>query len=225
MILTCSSCGARFEVDAAQLGPGGRKVRCGRCGHTWLQTGETPAKADASAAVEPIPRLQEFDEARRRRQSETAKGDGREGRRGSGWLGWSLFVLVLLLLLVGLYVGRQHLVALLPEAAPLYQALGLDVARPGEGLDLRDVTQVRRVVNGEQMLLVEGRIVNTSERSRSLPLIRASIIDANGGVVNDWTFEAEAASLPPGGATTFRTSAKDPPRDGHLSLDFVARKP
>jgi len=226
MILTCSSCGARFEVDAAQLGPGGRSVRCGRCGHTWRQTGEPPAKPGTAAAVEPIPRLQEFDEARRRRQAETTKRPGQERkRRTGGWLGWSLFLVVLLLLLAGLYLGKAYVVALLPETAPLYRALSLEAERPGEGLDLRDVTQVRRVVKGEQVLLVEGRIANVSDRSRSLPMIRASIIDSTGGVVSDWTFEAVAASLPPGGVTTFRTSAKNPPLDGHLSLDFVARAP
>lgn len=35
MILACPSCGARFLVDEGEVGPGGREVRCGRCGRSW----------------------------------------------------------------------------------------------------------------------------------------------------------------------------------------------
>jgi predicted Zn finger-like uncharacterized protein len=42
MILTCPSCAKRFLLDAALLGTG-RRVRCGRCAHTWYQ--EPPADA------------------------------------------------------------------------------------------------------------------------------------------------------------------------------------
>jgi predicted Zn finger-like uncharacterized protein len=49
MNLTCPSCGATFRVDSAQLGPAGRRVRCGDCRHTWHQKapGEEQALAPA----------------------------------------------------------------------------------------------------------------------------------------------------------------------------------
>ena len=226
MILTCSSCGARFELDASKLGPGGRKVRCGRCGHTWRQTAEPVPQdaAEAAAAIEPIPRLQEFDEARRRRSLEAAAEPAPPRRVGRGGLfGWLGFLLVLLLLAAGLWFGSPVIVAHLPAAARLYQAVGIGVELPGEGLELREVTHVRRVVNGEAMLLVEGTIVNVSDKTRSLPVLRASIVNAEGQRIEEWRFEAAASSLPPGGVTTFQTQAKDPPRDGQLDLDFEAR--
>jgi len=37
MILVCENCNAQFVVNAAKLGPEGRKVRCGSCGHSWHQ--------------------------------------------------------------------------------------------------------------------------------------------------------------------------------------------
>ncbi len=53
MNLTCPSCGATFRVGSAQLGPSGRRVRCGECRHTWHQKAlvENQAPAPAPAPV------------------------------------------------------------------------------------------------------------------------------------------------------------------------------
>lgn len=37
MILTCPSCRARYEVEAAELLPSGRKVQCSHCAHVWRE--------------------------------------------------------------------------------------------------------------------------------------------------------------------------------------------
>jgi hypothetical protein len=47
------------------------------------------------------------------------------------------------------------------------------------------------------------------------------LTDAEGVELDRWTFEAADASLAPGGATEFETVAKNPPREGNLSIDFV----
>ncbi len=42
MIVSCPECAARFEVDPPALGPTGRKVRCGKCAHVWMQPPPAP---------------------------------------------------------------------------------------------------------------------------------------------------------------------------------------
>ena len=37
MIVSCPECAARFEVGPTALGPAGRKLRCGKCAHVWMQ--------------------------------------------------------------------------------------------------------------------------------------------------------------------------------------------
>ncbi len=52
MNLTCPSCGATFFIEAAHLGPAGRRVRAGDSRHTWRQkpVPEDQAPAPASAS-------------------------------------------------------------------------------------------------------------------------------------------------------------------------------
>ena len=35
MLIVCPSCASQYELDAAKLGPGGRKVRCASCKTSW----------------------------------------------------------------------------------------------------------------------------------------------------------------------------------------------
>lgn len=35
MLIVCPACTSRYELDAAKLGPGGRKVRCAKCQTLW----------------------------------------------------------------------------------------------------------------------------------------------------------------------------------------------
>ncbi|MFQ5775677.1 MAG: DUF3426 domain-containing protein [Kiloniellaceae bacterium] len=250
MHLTCPSCDTTFLVDPDQLGRSGRRVRCGSCGHDWHQA--RPAEAEPAApdvaAVEPpgseAPAAAgDLDTAAltaapppESRPAETMRAD-RAPRRGHARLptpprgkagsaaavGWILFLLVVLGLAAGVYFGRQQIVAAVPAAAELYRLVGMPVAPAvGAGLELREVKSVRRLVKGERVVVVEGLVANVSDRTRNVPRLRASLTDANGAQVEEWTFATADATLPPGGVTGFETSTKNAPREGSLSIEFVA---
>ncbi len=237
MILSCPSCGAKFKVDSALIGESGRSVRCGNCGHSWQQMpldrkaestveGEPDEDIQAAAAVaaEKLSRskhsqtLDKLDEQRRRSQRRAAVTTQKsEPSRVAGWVLLGLFVLVLL---AGLVVGREQIVALAPATAPVYETLGLE-EMIGEGLDLRDVTSVRRVIDGERTLIVRGVIVNLTDQPQPVPRLQASLTDGSGAEVTNWAFDADSSDLPPGGITTFQTTTRDPPREGDVSLVFI----
>src|SRR5215831_10233385 len=50
MILTCPSCGTRYQTAEAHFKPPGRNVRCAKCRHVWFQP--TP---ELEPAIEPEP--------------------------------------------------------------------------------------------------------------------------------------------------------------------------
>ena len=242
MFIDCPSCGTRFLIDPGLITPDGRTVRCGRCGHNWYQTPMVgnqdappaqPAAAPAPAAVAPdspaMPPLQEFDEARRRAAASPSRralpGPTTVVRRGPSWvaIGWAALVVFVGLLVGGALIGRDYLIAKVPETERLYAMVGLMPEEIiGEGLDIRDVTQVRRLVNGARTLLIEGSIVNETDQPVSVPAVLAVITNASGESLVEWTFSADGSELPPGGITTFQTSTQDPPAEGALNLLFVA---
>jgi hypothetical protein len=127
----------------------------------------------------------------------------------------------------GFYYGRAPLVAVVPEMTRLYDLVGLKdgVLEKGEafefGLDLRDLKTVRRQINGERVVVIEGLVVNLSNQDRQVPPLRLSVIDADGVVLDHWIFQAESGALAPGATTRFETVAKNPPREGNLAIDFV----
>ena len=226
MILGCPSCGTNFQIDPKLLGSDGRTVRCGQCAHSWRQflpTEETAAKASATEpseaaaapapAAQPIRQLDELDEARRR--SRSARPGGRAGgklggdpggraggraggaRRGSQTLGWAVLLLVLGGLGLGGYFGRDVILEKLPQAASLYEPLGLMPPLLGHGLRIQIKPQ-RRLVDGERKLVIEGIIANVSSETLPVPRLRARLTDASGQAIDQWDFSVEAEPLPPG---------------------------
>lgn len=51
MLIVCPSCASQYELDAAKLGPEGRKVRCARCQTLW--------HVDATSELPPAPSAEE----------------------------------------------------------------------------------------------------------------------------------------------------------------------
>ncbi|WP_051988087.1 zinc-ribbon domain-containing protein [Bosea sp. UNC402CLCol] len=51
MLIVCPSCASQYELDAAKLGPGGRKVRCAQCKTLW--------HVDAASEMPPAPSVEE----------------------------------------------------------------------------------------------------------------------------------------------------------------------
>jgi hypothetical protein len=92
----------------------------------------------------------------------------------------------------------------------------------GEGLELREVKSVRRLIDGQRVVVIEGLVANVSDRSIELPKLRASVTDATGAQVEEWVFSARTETLAPGGVTQFETSTRNAPREGSLGIDFVA---
>ena len=200
-------------------------------GSTASSTAESlveEAPADISAMEEPEPKepiseglADDLEQDPRRRFR--APPPRTKERQSSLLTGWLLLLVVVAGLAGGFYFGRKHIVAAVPGAQRLYDLVGVPVKALGEGLELREVKSVRRMVDGERLVVIEGLVANMSDRAQEIPLLRASLIDADGVELEQWTFSAAQQNLPPGGITEFETSTRNPPRAGNLSIDFVAR--
>jgi len=248
MKLVCPSCESGFIVDATAIGAAGRKVRCGRCGNSWLampveavlEDAPAPPHDESAENQEPptepadkpddaLPKLAEFDESRRRSRS-TRRMPRASPKRHAALAGWMLFVLVTAALLLGVVFGRQQIMAWAPGTQPLYTLAGLAEETPlpelpSIQLRLLDVTSDRRQVDGAQELVIEGKIINPTNEPQDVPPLVATLMDPTGIELKRWIFAAETESLPPGGQVVFQTSTDDPPGQGNLNLNFVPHRP
>ena len=175
------------------------------------------------------PPLREFDEARRLAAESPGRGafpgpTTVVGRGGPPWIaiGWGALAVFVGLAVGGALIGRDFLIAKVPETERLYAMVGLTPeAVIGDGLDIRDVTQVFRLVDGANTLMIEGAIVNVTEEPRAVPTLEAVITNTAGQPLLDWTFSAQGTDLAPGEIARFQTSTRNPPSEGDLNLRFV----
>ena len=149
------------------------------------------------------------------------RAGGRAGgaRRGSQTLGWAVLLLVLGGLGLGGYFGRDVILEKLPQAASLYEPLGLMPPLLGHGLRIQIKPQ-RRLVDGERKLVIEGIIANVSSETLPVPRLRARLTDASGQAIDQWDFSVEAEPLPPGGTAGFETMTDVPAGQATIEVFF-----
>ena len=215
MIVTCPSCSTRYIVDPKALGPTGRMVRCANCKHTWMQA--PPADMPKPVDVEPAP-----DSLRPIPPGSNLPAFPETRARGSQAAGWLIFLAVLLGGGFGLIAGRDDIVALWPPAARLYDIVGLPIETVGAGLQLRDVSSTRRE-DGPPTIVVEGTVVNVSNKPREVPRLKAVVRSAAHQDLKNWTFTPGVLVLLPGETASFKAELADPPRGAiDLEIRFTA---
>lgn len=218
MHVTCSNCGARYAVDPAALGEGGRTVQCARCSHRWFAKPEAAPAASSAAA----PRAQSVPDFVIRPQ---AQGAGLPAltrpRPKSPWVEWLLGAIVLFLLLsVAAYAWRGEIRERLPpEWRPI---LTLDMlrtlfgppsaARPAPAHQARleidlDNSKVE-LVDGRYV--VQGDIVNTGRAPGSTSRLKLTFRKDN-DVLGERAYPMVHGPIEPGGRVSFRQTLDDPP--------------
>jgi predicted Zn finger-like uncharacterized protein len=203
MIVTCPSCATRYLVDPRALGTAGRVVRCANCSKTWHQTppDDLPRSLDIGLADVPP----DFTTVRPQRPALPR-------RRFLPWTTIAAAVVLLLLFsgAVAAIAAREQVVALWPPATRLYTMVGLSVAPPGIGLELRKTTPAFTTENGVRTLVVEGEVVNISPIARDVPMLKVVLRDRDGGELQSLSFNVAEQRLLPGASVPFRTSIAQP---------------
>jgi len=74
-------------------------------------------------------------------------------------------------------------------------------------------------------LKVDGNIVNITNETQTLPLLRIALKDNRGKVIRAWTFKTSAATIAPDGKVAFSTSLPNPPKDAtSISVTFAEKQ-
>ena len=237
MILTCDECHTRYLVPGRAIGLEGRRVRCTNCGYEWFQEGEKPEVADdefieapetppESEDVEPIP------------ESVKPVPEGSELPAISGvpaelatidkgrLAGYAAAVAVFLLIMGGLVVGHNMVVKLWPASIGFYDLAGIKTKVPGEDLIFDQLKAVAELnAEGIPVLTVDANILNLGHGESKVPYVQASMIDANGAVVDSWLAQPEKDVLEKDGELAFKTTYPQVPADvKEVNVKFIIGK-
>ena len=123
---------------------------------------------------------------------------------------WAVPILSLGAAAIFALVKRQAIVETFPKSAAIYQALGMNVK--ANGLDIQNLSSQRLVIDGEDVLRVNGDVVNLTSSDISAPLVQFRLENRSGEALEDWF--VEVGTVPAGGRVNIETDYPSPPIDG-----------
>lgn len=213
MILTCPNCATRYQVDAQAFSTQGRQVRCAKCEYSWFQP--------AIEAEEEAPRRLDIEEDTGREITGEEPPpppvrSRRRRRRMSALIAWLVLIVIVGGLGAASYLFRYEIVAAWPQAATLYDMLGVDA----QGLKFNNVIWTQETEDGMPVLVISGEIVNVTGQNVAVPKVRVSLRDGQRRDIYHWTFAPDVAQLAAGSAAPFMTRLSSPPAD---AVDFEVR--
>jgi hypothetical protein len=203
-------------------------LRCRGCGMSWLQSSPvdvTDIVADVELAPEALlddPAIEDDVLAIARAARQAAERHAAAARRRRAELrGWSILALVIAVPIALLMLFPDRLGALLPGAARLYLAVGLDSNRAN--FAIRGVEQSHTIADGTRVLAVRGEVVNATRSDHRVPALLFRLKDADGHEVYAWTLKGVLTrALKPGEATGFTTRLASPPLNAReLEISFA----
>lgn len=137
MILTCPNCATRYFVEAAEVGPSGRSVKCVACHATWTAQGEVIAPPHALAIPDLTTEPSATDVENVRHESTAVEPAApvlfasRRPPRAAGRPRLLIAATGLILLIgLALVLLQSAVVQAWPDAARLYRVVGLAATPP-----------------------------------------------------------------------------------------------
>jgi predicted Zn finger-like uncharacterized protein len=195
------------EVDSPSIAPAD------------LDAGEAPVAIETEPHEAPndVPR-EDVESVATRRYSRRAK------RKGWHWpLSHLQSAVMGLIIANAIIIGwRADFVRAMPQTASFYALIGMPVNL--RGLDFDSLATATEQHDGVPILVVEGNIVNDTNKTADVPHVRFAVRNAARQEIYSWTAVPSRSMLPPGEAVGFRSRLASPPPDAHdVLVRFVSR--
>jgi predicted Zn finger-like uncharacterized protein len=251
MLIICPDCETSYEVEPADLGQTGRKVRCTSCGSVWhavppepeahleaedfeaaervaepmLGPDDMAAAEDAEFEPDDVD-LEEDDEVEdiAPEQAVRRRARGTSPRpMPSGTRSLALASALGIALIVSAIACRDTVVSYIPDLAGLYNVAGLPVNL--RGLAFRDMQTVETTDDGIPQLIVRGTIENITPDKVSVPRMRLAVRGISGREIFVWTAVPAKTELDAGESLPFLAQLASPPAEGReIAVRFVSAR-
>jgi predicted Zn finger-like uncharacterized protein len=134
-------------------------------------------------------------------------------------LGWSAWIGAVTAFLFVAYAYRDNIVAMFPNTADAYEAVGIE-ANP-YGLKIEGVTHRVAMSTDGPVIEILGRLRNGANADVAPPMLQAEAIGIDGNVLSRWTFAARADKVAKGSTVDFSTRAAAPEGVNEVVLSFA----
>ncbi len=224
MILSCPNCATQYAIDEAQLGPGGRTVRCAACKTTWrAERVETPIEL-APAKPEPMPvKAKDLKEIKAKTLPKSYRALQEYKRRMKAFaaqgLVWGGLVAGFAVVLVCGYLMRANVVQLFPRAAGAYAMVGV----PVNATHLQIISQSgdKHIKGGRFVVTVTAQVRNLSDQPVPVPPMKVKLLDATLQQFDTAIMPAPGLVMEPHAVKTLIFDVPDPKDlSAHLDLNF-----
>jgi predicted Zn finger-like uncharacterized protein len=194
MKLICPECSSAFDVPDSMIPDGGRRVRCGSCGHIWQQMAEAPSfggfRPLDEGEVDPIPL-----------SVHPALEEEHQPHPGAA-INWP-------------YLGRM--VAGFAAGCVLTAAALYALAANAGALEIRDA--LARV--NKNTIEVSGRVFNASNKPLAVPALDVTPVAPDGTEAESKRIHPHSQLLESGESATFTAELPQGAPDDHIRLRFV----
>jgi predicted Zn finger-like uncharacterized protein len=142
--------------------------------------------------------------------------------KSKAYVGLAILIVALIVPAVAV-LARGSVVRAVPALAGLYRTIGLPVNL--RGLEFQSIETLRELDSGQQVLVVEGAIVNVTGETRPIPTVRLSLRGDDSQEIYAWSVEPKSTTVAPGASVRFRTKLAAPPDDARdVLLRFTDRR-
>lgn len=202
MIITCPDCTARFVLPERALGEAGKKVRCGKCRHTWFM--QPPAR---SAEDTDSLRKARLKAARDAAATAEAVASGAKtylpaiAAKNRIAHEWIVFAFCFVWLIVAtFYLFGPNIVNKYEFPKPFYKKLGII---PTKGMRLYDTEMEKIKQYGRASVSISGVIANESGETRLVPDLMISQVNHDGVIVETELLKSGFPPIEAGGELNY----------------------
>lgn len=122
-----------------------------------------------------------------------------------------------------LIAWRTDVVRAMPQTAAFYNMIGMGVNL--RGLSFEGVKISTEMVNDKPVLLIEGAIVDVTNKRMEIPRLRFIVRDSKGADIYAWNAMLEQPVLNPGETAWFKTRLASPPAEGReIAVRFFHKR-
>lgn len=133
---------------------------------------------------------------------------------GAATFGAMVFLFLAFLTLTPLFVMKEAIVHTWPQMSLLYRTMGFEVRAPGEGIRISEVTAEKRIDSKNRVLVVEGKMTNTTEHTIAYPPLRVVMKNEGGKVAKEWDLKTGFANIASGDVVPLMVQLEGVPEEG-----------